>query len=93
MNAEHDLVNEKGKIGGVLRFMEFAIIEKPSFVAYLKSGWLVNMSLAIDFTASNKDLHDLHGHDMGANKEDEDELVNNLPEDDSETNEYEKFII
>lgn len=28
----------------------------PSFTDYLRSGWAVNMSLAIDYTASNGEL-------------------------------------
>jgi len=31
----------------------FTVIHKPSFVEYLRSGWFINMSVAIDFTASN----------------------------------------
>lgn len=27
--------------------------ERPSFVEYLRSGWFINMTCAIDFTASN----------------------------------------
>lgn len=30
--------------------------EKPSFVEYLRSGWNINMSVAIDFTASNGEV-------------------------------------
>jgi hypothetical protein len=29
------------------------IIEKPSFIDYLRSGWQINLHVAIDFTASN----------------------------------------
>ena len=29
--------------------------EQPSFAEYLKSGWYINMSVAIDYTASNGD--------------------------------------
>jgi hypothetical protein len=32
-------------------------VDKPSFVEYLKSGWFINLAVAIDFTASNKDRH------------------------------------
>jgi hypothetical protein len=27
--------------------------EKPSFIDYLRSGWQINLHVAIDFTASN----------------------------------------
>lgn len=36
----------------------FTIIEKPSFLDYLRSGWNVNLSTAIDFTASNGEPYD-----------------------------------
>jgi hypothetical protein len=29
------------------------VIEKPSFIDYLRSGWQINLHVAIDFTASN----------------------------------------
>jgi hypothetical protein len=32
------------------------MIERPSFVDYLRSGWFINMACAIDFTASNGEL-------------------------------------
>jgi hypothetical protein len=54
--AQHhifDLRNEKGEKKGILKFKHFAIIEQYSFTDYLKSGWKINMSVAIDFTASN----------------------------------------
>lgn len=35
---------------------DFTIYEKPSFMEYLRSGWGVNTSFAIDFTASNGEL-------------------------------------
>jgi len=38
---------------GTLSFDQVALIERPSFVEYLRSGWFINMSTAIDFTASN----------------------------------------
>lgn len=30
----------------------------PNFMEYLRSGWAINTSFAIDFTASNGDLID-----------------------------------
>ncbi len=54
---KHTLKNEKGKKSGEIQFLKFEIIEKPSFVQYLKSGWKVNFIVGIDFTASNKDKH------------------------------------
>lgn len=58
---ERELINEKGKpkVAGTIEFEEFKIVEQPSFVDYLKAGWYINMSVAVDFTASNGDMHDL----------------------------------
>ena len=53
-----DKPNEDGKPVGILKFSTFSPVEKPSFSDYLKSGWKINMSVAIDFTASNKDPSD-----------------------------------
>ncbi len=33
-------------------------MERPSFVEYLRSGWFINMSVAVDFTASNGEPSD-----------------------------------
>ena len=43
-----------------MKFLEFKIEEKLSFVEYLKKGWFINLSVAIDFTASNGELHDIN---------------------------------
>jgi hypothetical protein len=54
---EFPLYNNKGKdTGMVLKFKELLKKEQPSFAEYLKSGWFINMSLAIDYTASNGDV-------------------------------------
>ena len=37
---------------------KFYLQQKPSFVDYLRSGWSINMALAIDFTASNGEPSD-----------------------------------
>ena len=44
-------------MGGSIIFKNFEIAEQPSFVDYLKAGWYINMTVAIDFTASNGKLH------------------------------------
>lgn len=41
-------------------FKSFEIAKQPSFIEYLKNKWYINMTVAIDFTSSNKSLHDLH---------------------------------
>jgi hypothetical protein len=50
---EHILLDSRGNRTGTFKFDRFTVIERPSFVDYLRSGWFINMSVAIDFTASN----------------------------------------
>jgi len=38
---------------GTLNVRKFEMIDRPSFVDYLRSGWAISMACAIDFTASN----------------------------------------
>ena len=49
-----------------IKFEQFYVKEKLSFGDYLKKGWFINMSVAIDYTASNgdpKDPESLHFYD------------------------------
>ena len=39
-------------------FDQFTLIEMPNFMEYLRSGWAINMSMAIDYTGSNGDIVD-----------------------------------
>jgi hypothetical protein len=41
----------------IIEFPKFEIVEQQSFIEYLKDGWKMNMVVAIDFTASNGQLH------------------------------------
>jgi Copine len=54
----HELRDASGAIAGTLLIEGFNLISRPSFVEYLRSGWFINMSVAIDFTASNGELTD-----------------------------------
>lgn len=56
-DRELQLKDPKGKVKGVIIFQNFQIVEKPSFVEYLKSGWKINLTVGIDFTWSNLDEH------------------------------------
>lgn len=59
-------LDKSGKRGGTFNIEQFSIVEMPSFMEYLRSGWAINMSLAIDFTASNGELSEprsLHKQD------------------------------
>jgi len=38
---------------GNLIIEHIKLVEKPSFIDYLRSGWQINLHVAIDFTASN----------------------------------------
>ena len=61
-SKDMELFNEKSskhKYGGTLSFDHFQITEQPSFLEYLKNGWFINLSVAIDFTASNGNRHDI----------------------------------
>lgn len=49
---------KKGQFAGVLHFNDFRVIENPNFVDYLRSGWQISLSVAIDFTASNGQVTD-----------------------------------
>ena len=52
------LTNRANRNSGSISFEGFQIIEMPNFTEYLRSGWAINMSFAIDFTASNGELSD-----------------------------------
>ena len=43
-------------------------MEQDSFIDFLKSGWDINLACAIDFTASNRTLHDID--ENGSDKND-----------------------
>ena len=51
-----DLIDDKGNKAGFLEFKQFLVIEKPSMMDFLRSGWIISMCAAIDFTASNGEL-------------------------------------
>lgn len=59
---------KSGAYAGTLTLSEFRVIENPNFVEYLRSGWQISLSVAIDFTASNgqvKDPTSLHSLNEG----------------------------
>jgi hypothetical protein len=53
-----DVIKKQGKHYGFLTFEKFDIIEYPSMLDYLRSGWAVSLSVAVDFTASNGKLNE-----------------------------------
>lgn len=55
---------------GVLQFNNLNVIENPNFVDYLRSGWQISLSVAIDFTASNGQVTDPTSlHSLGPKNE------------------------
>lgn len=46
-------VNSQGKPIGKMTLDTFAINEAPKLTDYVRSGWAINLALAIDFTLSN----------------------------------------
>lgn len=44
---------KKNNYAGMLTLNDFKVTENANFADYLKSGWQLSMSIAIDFTASN----------------------------------------
>jgi len=52
-------INDPKKKGmGFIRFNRIELIQKPTFLDYLRSGLQLNLITAIDFTASNRDPRD-----------------------------------
>ena len=64
----YEVKTQNGSKGqGKINFKSFAIVERPSFVDYLRSGWQISLTLAIDFTASNGNPSDPSSlHFLGA---------------------------
>lgn len=58
-----ELKDAKGKVKGSITFNQFQMDMRPSLLEYLKHGWQMNVSIAVDFTLSNleiKDANSLH---------------------------------
>ena len=53
-----DIIKKQGMPYGSMTFSQFQLIEKPTMMEYFRSGWIVSLSVAIDFTASNGELSD-----------------------------------
>ena len=52
---------------GTVEFKQVHVVEKPNFMEFLRSGWGISMTAAIDFTASNGDPNNPHSlHYIGA---------------------------
>lgn len=65
-SVKFDLINPEGSNAGEVMIENVLIKSRPNFIDYLRSGWCINTSFAIDFTASNGDIEDansLHHQD------------------------------
>ena len=43
---------------GEVELAKFQVVNNPNFADYLRSGWQMSLSVAIDFTASNGQVND-----------------------------------
>jgi len=60
-------LSQGGAPKGTITFKNFTMIEVPSFVDILRSGYQLSMAVAIDFTASNGEPSDFNSlHRLGA---------------------------
>jgi hypothetical protein len=50
VNSTTRLASERG---GELIFLSYQMIETPTFVDYLRSGWQISLVAAVDYTGSN----------------------------------------
>lgn len=75
-----NLVNDRKSVRGQLTFEYFKLDMRPSLIKYLKEGWNINASLAIDFTLSNNPIDFI------------DSLHRQDPENEWEMNIYERAI-
>jgi hypothetical protein len=39
-----------GELGGEVTFNHYSMIETPTFVDYLRSGWQISLVAAVDYT-------------------------------------------
>lgn len=53
-----ELKDSKGKVGGWITFNQLVMDMRPSLVEYLRQGWKMDVSIAIDFTLSNMEITD-----------------------------------
>eukprot|EP00347_Sterkiella_histriomuscorum_P001485 403371854 len=65
---EFDLKNiHLNQVSGAVIINQIQLVEKPSFIEYLRSGWQISLTVAIDFTASNGEFSQPNSlHFLGA---------------------------
>lgn len=53
------LKNEQGKLlSSSIKFEKFEIEKRASLVEYLRKGWKLDVSVAVDFSLSNLEIND-----------------------------------
>jgi hypothetical protein len=52
------ICNSKGKPKGWIKFNTLKMDMRPSLVEYLRQGWKIDVSVAIDFSLSNLEIND-----------------------------------
>jgi hypothetical protein len=58
-DRELPLISLRGKPAGILKVSHFKLDMKPSLLSYLRSGWHIDTTVAIDFTLSNLETTNL----------------------------------
>ena len=59
LNNKFHMKNIKDdSFAGDVELAKFQVINNPNFADYLRSGWQMSLSVAIDFTASNGQVTD-----------------------------------
>jgi hypothetical protein len=53
-----DIIKKQGTAFGTMNFIKFELIERPTMMDYLRSGWIVSLCVAVDWTASNGNLQE-----------------------------------
>ena len=57
-NTVFPVIKRQGNPYGSLTFDNFQLIERPTMIDYIRSGWIISLSVSIDFTSSNGEITD-----------------------------------
>ena len=55
---ESGRINFEAGNGCLITFDMFKLRHRPRFIDYLSSGWQIDLTIAIDYTASNKEIYE-----------------------------------
>lgn len=56
-NKKPMIIQKTTNPNGKLLILKYELMERPTFIAYLKGGLDISTTVAIDFTASNKQFN------------------------------------